>query len=637
MDVKGSSGSVTLYALIFEKNVAPRRRAIEKLKGRDIPYLQNIIDAGYFMQPASQTYRYAIILEQISYPSMTDVLHKTGPLPENIISAKFLGQIAEVLRILDQDDLVHGTLNTSTIYYDVGQGRIVIQECVSTYCGQNQPGEFECLDAAMCIPTAKGERQASVDYMALGLLVTTLLLGRNPFHEIPPAELLERRLAQGTYDIIKEQLTRSHLEFSMRMINLIKGLCTDHDTDRWGNLELQAWIKKRDAQAPVSRLHKQAITPFRYGGKEIFSRKYLAYLLYQDWDDAKKNLDLPELSRWLGTSLKRPDLGERIEILYSTNRGSAVLQDERLARVLTTIDPGGPIRYLSVSMNIHGIGTALAFAAAEGNRDLLQQVLTAFTEDLAEHWINLQEEPQEYTFAYLGWVPSTMMRYLRSRDIGFGYERVLYELNPSLPCQGEIVGAHVITDMANLMRYLDSVGKSTENREKEPLDRHIAAFIGSRVDLASEVRVRAIQRYPNLSKNPHVVMLALLTVAQSEAHTPKLTGLTAWMLYRLQSVFDALYSTSIRRELEQRLTAAARTGSLKKMYDILGEEKLIKRDSFGFREAKRQYQALQYKMLQLKSQRNTERLAYQKGLRVAVACSYIVFIITTLLILYRSF
>ena len=79
------------------------------------------------------------------------------------------------------------------------------------------------------------------------------------------------------------------------------------------------------------------------------------------------------------TSLKRPDLGERIEILYSTNRGSAVLQDERLARVLTTIDPGGPIRYLSVSMNIHGIGTALAFAAAEGNRDLLQQVLTAIS------------------------------------------------------------------------------------------------------------------------------------------------------------------------------------------------------------------------------------------------------------------
>src|SRR3546814_7768561 len=63
--------------------------------------------------------------------------------------------------------------------------------------------------------------------------------------------------------------------------------------------------------------------------------------------------------------------------------------------------------------------------------------------------------------------------------MGYGMERVAYELNPNLPCRSPLFEADYVSDISELLPALDRLAeRGVEIRNL--IDRHIGAFIATR-------------------------------------------------------------------------------------------------------------------------------------------------------------
>src|SRR5690606_10232023 len=78
-----------------------------------------------------------------------------------------------------------------------------------------------------------------------------------------------------------------------------------------------------------------------------------------------------------------------------------------------------------------------------------------------------------------GLVLRRVIHALKRPGPGFGPERALYELNPTLHCQSPMMGRRFVTDVDALLAALEETA-GTIDGDKMLLDRHVAAFIAAR-------------------------------------------------------------------------------------------------------------------------------------------------------------
>ena len=80
----------------------------------------------------------------------------------------------------------------------------------------------------MAEPSARSRGGVADDLYSLGVCVIFLLLGRNPVHELSTAEIVERKINQGSYAVLT-----SGARIQMNMMELLRGLLSDDPRERW--------------------------------------------------------------------------------------------------------------------------------------------------------------------------------------------------------------------------------------------------------------------------------------------------------------------------------------------------------------------------------------------------------------------
>ncbi len=419
------------------------------------------------------------------------------------------------------------------------------------------------------------------------------------------------------------------------MQNLLQGLLADIPRDRWGGKEIRQWIKRQEHAHAETRVHRQTTATFSFDEKEYGNRKHLAHALFQRWHVARRTLRTLDLARWLTVAIKRSDIADRVEQMNPSGRSEIVLPDDKLMRLITMLDPEGPLRYQGLSCHVSGLAGFLVHSYVQGSREAIQSLAETFNHGLVDHWIRQQPDPEAYTLMEMGWSPIKVRQFIRRPALGFSIERCLYECYRMLPCQSPFVGAHHVTTLPDLLTSLDAYQGNKD--ETDPVDRHVAAFIASRIDLTEDIRVKTLKNFPQLGKQLQVSILGLLTVAQVESRIPQLKGLTDWMHRRLSSLIDLLHNRALRREMKQKMQQAAKEGTLTALFRVVADPAYARRDFYGFHEARKHYRQLGAEIARLQKQSNIERMAYQIGLRIAVTFSYLAAISTLLYVLIHAF
>jgi hypothetical protein len=147
-----------------------------------------------------------------------------------------------------------------------------------------------------------------------------------------------------------------------------------------------------------------------------------------------KNIRSLRIDRWCEMSLHRPELAERLDRAIRNGGDRNVSEkhvSEMMMRILAILDPQGPIRTKSVSVRPDGIGLMLAHQMSQKGPEL-QQIISMIQSGISTFWAeqqpDLSKNQPEMTHAV--WQLQRVRGFLEVKSLGFGIERVLYELNP---------------------------------------------------------------------------------------------------------------------------------------------------------------------------------------------------------------
>jgi hypothetical protein len=287
------------------------------------------------------------------------------------------------------------------------------------------------------------------------------------------------------------------------------------------------------------------------------------------------------------------------------------------------------VRYKGFSFLPEGFGAALAVEfLRRGDAQIPAETLQR---DLPSQWLAIPDNVQPESVP-LSKLLAQMRTFLQINDPGYGIERCLYELNPSLPCQSPLVIQDYVVKIEELLPALDRAASRSDTKVR-PMDRHIAAFVAARFNQDIDPHLRALAA-PKVETSL-IGMLSLLAYLQWKLRSPGLFGLSSWLGGLLGPAINTYHSRTTRRDIEREIPRLVRQGSLPELFDLIDNAEKRKKDNEGYAAARAEYVAAEAEArgIETKSPERmalTERKAQQTAATTSIIMSMFIIMMTFL-------
>ncbi len=614
-----------IYALVGSNSLPFRDRATEAMQKGTVPHLVRCHATGpVTLSDTKQTHR-AFILQKPKGKKLREIIEHSGALPETFVVNQVVRPLAKMLVELESHGINHGHINADTVYFE---NDINVDECCTLPSGYLQHPTYEAPDRAICLTGAKGAGETSGDYYSIGILALHLFLGYLPHKKLSKEQLIDKILMDGAYNTFIPEV-----EISESLQDLLRGTLNESRTERWNSNQIKGWIGGKRYNIVASSTPKDSVRPFEYRGNQFYTRQQLALYLCKDWKIAQTQLSGFRLLRWLESNIKKTDICaqvERVIPIGDNENATRTLKNHELSRLISALDPQGPIRFRLVSLNVDGLGSALADAYRNGNGGHLQQLNSVIEYNLLSYSDNLLGEMHNPVSATVLWRLQNLRPILKTKELGFGFERILYQLNPSLCCQQKMLLPHYCYTVTDVLLTLNNLAEK-HMKNTSLVDRHIAAFLTNRLEVNREIRIVELSKFPNISTDERLIMLKILTMAQQKIKNKPLPGLTKWAIEMILPTLDELHQTSRREKLLERIHRFGEKGVLEKITFLVFDKSMFTYDQREYSRAdalfrfhKEMYNFLQDGgKLRLKSRILGQQFAWFLGFLTLVVVAYI--------------
>ncbi|MCH2038821.1 MAG: hypothetical protein MK137_09545, partial [Rickettsiales bacterium] len=336
--------------------------------------------------------------------------------------------------------------------------------------------------------------------------------------------------------------------------DLLSGLLADKEEERWDSTKLILWLKGKRYNL-IKPSHPSDGTRFiLFNGFKYFSTRALAYSLYDNWTQAKHFLREDYLIKWvegsvgnlvLSNDLKRIRKASIVEKRHYQSFDAA---DELVTRTIIALDPYGPLRMQNLCFNIAATGTLIAVAYHSNKSAQINLVAKIIKKGILS--VNLSSSPNkdesERGLTWT-WVLDKCSVYIKNQNFGFGIERCLYEMNPSLTCQSPIIEIRYVLNLQDMLLAVE-----VEVINLEPyqtlFDRHVCAYIARQVKLPMEIRLRTLANFPHLVNHNDLQKLALLVMGVNKVDIEKFPAISGHLYQPLVGIIETLHSGKLREE-----------------------------------------------------------------------------------------
>ena len=613
-----------IYALIYNNNCSLRRRNIDALADFRHPNIVALLANGKAKISIFSEVRFVVILEKPRGKPLSKLLLEGRNANKNAISevvlfSYLLRPIISILKEFNRLGISHNRINLSNVY--LGQNNLMLGECISEPSGYSQDFIFEPIDRILSLPLAKADYDISADCYAIAVLSLHLLLGFQPFSSITKEDFINDLLTKGVYHTLVIEW-----DLSDNVNDLFRGLLNDTRLERRDPDNIELWLAGRHFNLITPSLLREAARSFEFMEKAYFNRKSIANAIFIDWQESRSILLDQKLGKWVDTAVHKADVAEAILRISGSDMSRNEKQmNDYLARLIMILDPNGPIRYKNLSVAIDGIPTLLTHSFLNNNQEYIQTIMQIIESDLTGFWIELHKNTADYA-AITGKLQK-IRNFMRMNAYGFGIERCIYDISPTLPCQSPLVRQYNVTTLEELLIIMDKIANEKGINE-DFMDRHIAGFIANKLELAREVNLSEVSGVPELAKNNKLLSLKLLVRAQQKIGNNKLTGLGLWIAINLAPLFSNIHRRSQRKTLSSSLKIAANSGSLKAIGDIFLNPDVFVSDYEGFQRAKHEYSARKKHISELRNNTILARHSRMAGRGIAQTVAYSVCLAT---------
>lgn len=529
------------------------------------------------------------------------------PLNEEDALRHFLEPVVPALRALHGANLVHGSVNpTNLMFEDAARRRLILGECVSSRTASLQPTFCTSLEPAMAVPAGRGPGQLGDDVFGLGATLVFLLLGRNPVAGIAEDELVRMRIEMGSYAAII-----GSNRMPLAMIELLRGLLADDPKVRWTTNDIEQWLPARHVMTRQSAVLKRASRPFEFNGRSFVTARPLSHALGMNPDAAAAAIQSKEFDAWMQRALADETSLHLLKLarIEASGTGRAESSEASLvACVCIALDPLAAVHYRGLHAMVDGFGSLLATAFIK--EEPIQAIVEAIVYRVPQFCLTARKSPTPEHITLLKLYEQVRL-HLEDRRFGFGVERMLYELSPTLHCLSPILERDCVLSIDGILPALerhaaDDFGGSF------PIDRHCAAFVAAKLKSAPSEWV------DNLSTSDPVMRLigALRLLARLQPHgSDGVPNLARWIAKHAGPLVDAYHHRPTRKLLLDQLEKAEKDGRLLDLLFVVDDPERRERDEDAFAEAVRAHLAVTAELRRLASDttRHNQRIGRLAG------------------------
>lgn len=620
----------SLFALVGDPSLAPRQDVMSALQGLRadgvmVPHHWGVIDWA----PAGRRC-FATIFERPAGGRLVPLQASSiEPLHEDDIIHNVLPSLAACLRELFAAGLTHRAIRPSNLFYrDSTRRGLVLGECVSVPPAALQPIAYEPIESGMALPAGRGPGSPADDLYALGATLLFLLLGRSLGAGLTDEQLLADKIARGSfYALLGEARVGG------AMVELLRGLLNDDPRERWTIQDLEMWLGGRRTSAKHPAITRRAARPFEFSGGQYYAARPLAAAFARDPVAALRALKGTEFEVWMQRSLCDEERSKMLAVALAESRDGGAGQDERLVgRVCVALDPAAPVRYKGFAATIDGFGPALA-AACQGQGSI-QTIVEAMSGRLPQFWFSAQAELKPEHVPILK-IFERLRLHLDDRRPGYGVERVLYEMNPSLHCLSPLVEGEYVLDPADMLKAIERVSARRTGDDFQ-VDRHLAAFLAVRFRTGGNDWYDALHSTdPTQRVLGTLYLLARLQGSTGPAQVPSLAQRIA---RQIPAAIDRYHNRGRRARLKAELARTVAKGNLGDMLNLIDSSVERQRDAQGFSQAQRDYAAIHrdLELLRIEAPRRPERAGVLGARYAATASSLLAWMVALFALVVMS-
>lgn len=615
-----------IYAMVMDNGLPYRQQAINEMIGFNHANLPTLLGAGTVNCSHLGEARQVLFVEKPAGTRLSEAMKNQPVLHEHKVIDFVLLPVVKALVAMREKKVSHGNICPATIF--IGEAPC-LSESYSMPCGTLAHPISQPLELMMADALGRGEASEKADVYALGILAMEMLYGLERYKALPREEFTRLLLERGSYYTFA-----TGRDFSDLFQDFFRGVFNDNPLERWSLDQLAQWLGGKRFNMIAPPPPKEAPRPFNFAGHNYVNPRLLAHALHRQWREAVKDIKTLKLDRWCETSLHRPEIAERVEralrIAGEASNEKHVI--DMMSRIIAILDPIGPLRAMSVATRPDGLGMMLAEYMRQDSPMELNQLLCFLETDIINYWSDLSEYGRTQDHSQLLLKLQRVRQFLKNRSLGFGIERALYDLNPSLPCQSDLLRQYHITNIADALKTLDALAHNLAP-DTSFLDRHLTAFIASKLDMGKDIKLHDLVTIPALSKNGELIALKLLAKAQQKQDRMPLVGLSTWAAMRIEKMIDEIHNRVVRRKLKLQLKKLAATGNINDVLAAIVNRDIAMQDYDGFAHAIALHQINHNKIERFKNPRLIDYYAKTMGGRIAATISYVILAITSYVVM----
>jgi len=565
-----------LLAIAVRRALPPRQRALEALIAAPVQGVLNPVAHGpgpSARNPAEQDYY--VLCEAPPGPALSAAPRAWSE--QELISALLLSAAAALGR-LRAAGVTHRAIRPDNVFQAAPGEPVVLGQAWAAPPAALQPALFEPPYSAMCLPAARGEGSTADDVYALGVLMVVLALGGTRLAGLSPDEIVRVKLDLGSFDALTIDA-----RLPAPIADLARGMLAE-DPEHRPTPALLADPASARARRLAARAPRRAAAPVRIGAAAAWTARAAAHAIATEPEPGLAALQNGAIDTWLRRSLGDPMLAGRLDEALRGRAGDPSPADDALAvmRAVAVLDPLAPLAWRGRNLWPDGFGTALA--AAEADQPTAEVLAELAGSEAIGLWAALRAErsdPVELRAEarrLRGLVSAGRPGSRRAPDT----RRLLYALNPLLPCASTLLGGRCVARLPDLLAALEASAASDAAGAGPVIDGDIVAFLSARAERGPEAEMAA--RALRGGADAALAELDLLASLQARwgGAVPALARRIVRDPDRLLSTW---HGTERRARLAAELTRLAESGQLGPMLALLRDRSARAEDEAGARAA----------------------------------------------------
>ena len=612
----GRGAASNKFAVVCNPGVLPRLELFESAATIKNHHVMQFVSGDVAFWPEHDRSVPVLVYEKPGgAPLFQSMDEERPPMKNEVAFRQSVECLVDGLRDIAFAGCSHGRINVLNLYtLDAMGAQLQFGDFLSVLPGVGQHPAFETAERLMSSPVGRGPTTLADEIYACGVCLLMILVGRLPIVDMGEEEVLRLKLERGSL------MTLLHgMRLPSAYSELMRGMLNDDQEQRWSLDDIAHWLSgRRLGSKPATRI-RRAQRGLTFAGVGYFNPRTLAHAMSKNPAEAVKIVEDSSLERWVHRSLGDEErsalVAEAVTRAGQITRGGTPAE-RIVGRVIMALDPYAPVRFRDVFAMPNGIGTLFASRMMRGGSPT--NIADFIAGQYLSYWANLAENLSADNFA-VAQIFDGMRVLMERTNYGFGIERVLYELNPAMPCISPLIEKHYALSMRALMQALEiEAGREIEHgggEKREPIDRHIAGFILARNRRINDRFFPLLTTKGEPGRRAHAI-LNIYAELQRKFYPDELPNLASWLVKLLDPVLQRYHNRSLRTQVARDLLRLSRRGDLKAMADLIDDGNLRKEDEDGFAQARRQYWHLEGAIKDLSEGGERERKLLRQGQQI---------------------